>query len=480
MASTSTISPLIETQGIDVIAEQERRGTAKDLFWPWFSANVSVLGIAWGSYIFDFGISLAQAILVTVVGTIGSFALVGLISLAGQRGSAPTMVLSRAAFGKHGNIAPGIVSYLLLVGWETVQCATAVLATSTVANHLGVGFGGVTEVAVFIVIVIVVILLGVLGFDAVMKAQKWLGWLTIALTVGFMIVTANQIDLAVVTSRPAGSIAAVIGATVMVISGFGVGWTSAAADYSRYLPGGTSRRGIVGWTTLGGSLSVIALLGYGLLLCGSDPELAAQVTVDPVGALTAVLPTWFIIPFWLVAISGLIAGMVIDIYSSGLALVAIGLPMQRWVAAALDGVLMTIGTIYVVWFASDFLGPFQAFLITLGVPLAAWTGIFGADLIYRYKVGYDELALDDASSKGVGSVHWPALLIMLGASVLGFGLVTSSLEWLAWEGFLLGPLGFGGREGGWAYANVGVLAALLVSFVAYLPFAKRAVLAARG
>ena len=37
---------------------------------------------------------------------------------------------------------------------------------------------------------------------------------------------------------------------------------------------------------------------------------------------------------------------------------------------------MILGTIYVVWIAADFLGPFQAFLITLGVPIAAWCGYF--------------------------------------------------------------------------------------------------------
>jgi NCS1 family nucleobase:cation symporter-1 len=38
--------------------------------------------------------------------------------------------------------------------------------------------------------------------------------------------------------------------------------------------------------------------------------------------------------------------------------------------------------------------------------------------------------------------------------------------WLGWQGYLLGPLG--GREGGWAFANLGVLLALLVGFVGTL------------
>ena len=62
---------------------------------------------------------------------------------------------------------------------------------------------------------------------------------------------------------------------------------------------------------------------------------------------------------------------------------------------------------------------------------------------------------------------------MLG-SVVGWGLVTNTFAgWLGWQGYLLGPLG--GREGGWAYANLGVLAALLIGFVGTLLLGRGAV-----
>jgi hypothetical protein len=88
------------------------------------------------------------------------------------------------------------------------------------------------------------------------------------------------------------------------------------------------------------------------------------------------LPTWYLIPFAFVAILGLIGGAILDLYSSGLVLVSIGLPVKRYVAASIDGLIMTFGTIYLVWFASDFFVPFQGFLITLGVPVAVWSGLF--------------------------------------------------------------------------------------------------------
>ena len=96
----------IETNGINVITDAERKGHPRDLFWPWFAANISVLGLSYGAFLLAFGISFWQAVVVGVAGIIISFLLCGFIAIAGKRGSAPTMVLSRAAFGVRGNKLP--------------------------------------------------------------------------------------------------------------------------------------------------------------------------------------------------------------------------------------------------------------------------------------------------------------------------------------------------------------------------------------
>ncbi|MDQ1575793.1 MAG: nucleobase:cation symporter, family, partial [Microbacteriaceae bacterium] len=116
----------VELNGLNTIHESERKGKPRDLFWPWFGANVAVLGIAYGSFLLGFGISFWQATIVGLVGIIISFLLCGFIALAGKRGSAPTMVLSRAAFGVDGNRLPSLLSWILTVGWETVLTSLAV------------------------------------------------------------------------------------------------------------------------------------------------------------------------------------------------------------------------------------------------------------------------------------------------------------------------------------------------------------------
>src|SRR3954452_4126929 len=86
----------VEQNGINVIDESERKGVPRDLFWPWCAANISVFGISYGAFILYTGVGFWQAAIFGTLGTVFSFLLVGLVSLAGTRGSAPTMVLSRA------------------------------------------------------------------------------------------------------------------------------------------------------------------------------------------------------------------------------------------------------------------------------------------------------------------------------------------------------------------------------------------------
>ena len=131
-AGLAELRPLqIEANGINVITDAERKGHPRDLFWPWFAANISVLGLSYGSFELGFGISFWQAVGAGLVGIIVSFLLCGFIAVAGKRGSAPTMVLSRAAFGVRGNKLPAAISWLLTVGWETVLI---ILATGTIGE----------------------------------------------------------------------------------------------------------------------------------------------------------------------------------------------------------------------------------------------------------------------------------------------------------------------------------------------------------
>jgi purine-cytosine permease-like protein len=281
---------------------------------------------------------------------------------------------------------------------------------------------------------------------------------------------------------PSGSTGSVVGAFVMLMTGFGLGWINIAADWSRYqkrtAPGGA----IVFWNTFGGAIAPVLLVLFGLMLAASDPAVLEGIPGDPIGTLATILPTWFLVPFLLAVILSLVSGAVLGIYSSGLTLLSLGVRIPRPAAALVDGLLLTAGTFFVVFVAQDFLGPFQSFLITLGVPLAAWAGIFISDLALRRKdydwgLGGSE-ALFDPKGR-YGAWDWTSIGTMALASVVGWGLVVNNFAadaaWNNWQGYLLSPFGLGTYvtegegapywDGSWPYSNIGVLLAFAISFV---------------
>ncbi len=454
-----------ELNDINFIGESERRGNARDLFWPWAGANVSLLALSYGAFFLGFGISFWQATIAALVGTVGSFALVGVSSLAGKRSSAPTMTLSRAAFGVKGNLLPGLLSYLVFVGWETVLVSLATLATGTVLERATSLDRNLALVLGFLIAASLTIFGGVLGHSVIMKLQRWITAITVLATVTYIVLTLDEVNWQSVFAIKAGSTAGLIGAIIFAITGIGLGWVNSAADYSRYLPRNVSSRGVFGWTVLGASIVPITLVIYGSALSGSSKELSDAIAMDPIGALTQLLPTWFLIPFALVAILGLVGGAILDLYSSGLTLISIGVKVKRPFAAAIDGTIMLFGTIYIVWFASDFFMPFQGFLITLGVPVAVWSAIFVADVVLR-KRDYVEADLFSETGR-YGRINPIAIALVAIGSIIGWGFVTNTFaSWLSWQGYFMGAIG--GKEGQWAYANVGVIFALLIGFFGYL------------
>ncbi|WP_404385434.1 cytosine permease [Knoellia locipacati] len=466
----------VETTGIEIIDESARTATPRDLFWPWFAANVSVFGISYAAFVLGFGISFWQAVLVTIVGVVVSFALCGIIALAGKRGSAPTMVLSRAAFGVKGQKVPGVISWLVSIGWETFLAILAVLATATIFERLGWGGGTATKVIAAVVVAAMIVVAAVAGYHIIMRMQSVLTWITGAITILYVAMTVQHVDWSAVSGLESGGIGQVIGALVLVMTGFGLGWINIAADWSRYQHRDASGAAIVGWNTFGGALAPALLVCYGLALAGSDEEVLAGIGADPIGTLATLLPTWVLVPFLLAAILSLVSGAVLGIYSSGLTLLSLGVRIPRPMAALIDGIILTLGTFYVVFVAESFINPFQSFLITLGVPLASWAGIMIADIALR-KRDYDDDALFDSAGR-YGAFDWVSIGTMVAASVLGWGLVVNNFAddatWNNWQGFLLDPLGLGTFvedpagsywEGTFAYANLGVLLALVLSFV---------------
>jgi len=79
-----------------------------------------------------------------------------------------------------------------------------------------------------------------------------------------------------------------------------------------------------------------------------------------------------------------------------------------------------------------------------------------------------------SASGRYGLWNWRPLTIMAIGSFIGWGFVTNTFaNWLSWQGYLLFLIG--GKEGPWAFANVGVILALVVGFIGHILLSSRKV-----
>jgi purine-cytosine permease-like protein len=448
----------IETNGINVVPDSERHGKPAELFWVWCAANISILAVVYGAIIVSYGLNLWQSLLAGVAGTVVSFLLVGFVSLAGKRSGAPTFALSRAPFGIVGNALPTLTSYLSLVGWETVLVALATLATDTVLDRLGVATGTTTKVIAFLLIAALTILVGLLGHATIVAIQTWFTWAFAVLTVVFIGLEVSEINWSALVHLPSGSwLTGFLPATSIIMAGLGISWANTGADYSRYLPRSSSSRAVVGWTVFGSSIAPVLLISFGVLLASKGTELSTS--ANPLGDLAAPLPTWFLVPYMLVAAGGLVAGAVLDIYSSGLNLLTLGVRLPRYQSVVIDGVLMILGNIYMLFIAESFLGTFQGFLLVLGVPLAAWAAVFLMDFAMLRRDGYDERALYGGPGSTARAVNTAGVVSWLVGVVVGLSLITSTTQGFTWLGWW--------AKGAFEGSSLGLLVAFLIAGAIY-------------
>ena len=369
----------VEKRGIEPVAAHERHGKAAELGWVWFAANIGVLSLVFGAVLRSFGLDLWQAIAAVVVGSVGSFLLAGVVAVAGKWGGMPTLALSRAAFGRLGNLGPAALGWVNILGWEVV---TSVVAAWSLATLVGLVLPGgpsrIEDGLCLAAVVGVTLALGVLGHGVLVRFQRTAAYAFGGLTVIVLVFAVARTDWHVAIRTHSASLGAVGAATSIVAAGTGVSWVNLAADYSRYLPSGERARSIVWWVTFASALPTIVLVMVGYLLSSAVGGLSSA--LDPVGVIGAALPSWMAAPYLVAAVGGMLAETDLACYSSGLGLLALGVRVSRSLTVLIDaGVVLGVG-LFLLLGRQGFLGPFESFLEVLAAGLAAWAGVFVADM----------------------------------------------------------------------------------------------------
>jgi len=420
----------LETRGIEPVPEGECNGHPLQLFWVWFAANISILGLPLGATLVAFrGLSIWQAIIVAILGAAGSFVVVGIISIAGRRGRAPSLTLSRAIFGVRGNFGPTLVSMLSRFGWETVNTTTAAFVLLSLCSIL---FGSPVEAksAPLLTLLFIAIFAGLtlavsgFGHATLLVIQKWATYVFGALNLlvgGFLCATINW--SAVFSAEPAPLSAMIIGVGMMA-AGTGIGWANSGADMSRYQHRSVSGVKLIASAAFGAGIPLVLLITLGGLLSVGNNDLASA--TDPIVAIRNMLPAWMAVPYLITAFGGLLLSNNLSVYSAGLTALTLGLKVKRVYAVLVDIVAIFAGSIYFMLIADSFYGPFIAFISLLAVPITAWVGIFMVDQIHRHYYSAGDL-LDVSPSSAYwyhGGIEWRACGAWAVAIVMGFSFTT--------------------------------------------------------
>ncbi|MER5552641.1 cytosine permease [Streptomyces sp. NPDC002793] len=449
----------MENRGLDPVPDEERTGRVRALLPTWATANMTVLLLTVGAGLTVFnGLGFWQVLVVAVTAPTLSFGLVGLVSIAGKRGGAPGMALSRAVFGQRGNLFPGALLWVARWGWETVNAVTGSYASLAVLALLfGVWDTHTLALVTLTAFVAASFLVSGLGIRALRICSRVSASLFGGVSLLVLVHVIGSAPWHTVLDRPPGPSASMV-AGIGALAAGGISWVPSAPDFARYLPRSASGRAMVGATVGGALVTATPMVLVGAVMAVSSPHLA--VAEDPVAFIGELLPRWISVPYLLTAVVGMVLINAMSMYSAGFTAQTLGFAVPRTWAVGVNAVISLLLGGLLMLVATSFIDTFLSFLTLLGVTFSAWIGVFGVDLL-RGRT-YDSAALMDTTP---GSGYWYTAgysrqaMAAWGAALVA-GLLCTDVGWFT------GPLAASwvGHHGlGWALTMLvaaGVYAAL--------------------
>jgi purine-cytosine permease-like protein len=463
---------------VEVVVQTKRfaKDPSSSQFWVWLPISGSLLPFGIAIWLSSLGLSLAQSITATLLGIFVSAAMVAVGAIAGKRSSLPTLVLSRAAFGVLGNLAPAAILVisrlfwtLVLVGLGYLLIAQNITSTSRIAGSAA----PISWLAVVILgaIVTLSVLLSSIGGRRLIWAQRISG--VFGLLTAISVAVARFADgKPVAFVGGAGTWLSALGASVVIFAVFGLAWSSASSDYASGLPVNTRGWKVAGWALISMGLIPAALTSLGLVAFGSlnDVDFTSSfdgiVTDGPMSTLSVLVQISLVVT--------LVTVIAMSLRSSSKSFESIQIKLRVSVTtpiiAAIAVGLVVLGLSRIG--ASGFWFNLEGYALFIAVPVAAWSGVFVSDVLIR-RIAYHEVSL----SRSYGfykSINLVNFIGWIGAVALGWGLLGSRLVEFQWIGYIARSTS---NFEFWSQSNFGVVIAfavgLLLPVSAGIPRIKR-------
>ncbi len=332
----------VEPGGVEYIADAERHGRPRALFWTWMSPNLEFATVYVGVLpVVLFGGGFWATAVALLLGTALGSLTQGLLSVMGPRLGVPQMVASRAGFGFRGNLLPaGLNALTSGAGWVAVNSVSGAFALQTFCRAVGI----VVPSFVLALGIIVLIEIGIAftGHNFIHAMERsvfpFLGLVFLASCVAIFLRARPGLGFDAAASLAFGGPVGAFMIALFLAFSYAVSWNVYAADYSRYLPSRTR------------PLRVALAAGLGLLVACATLEIAGAALATVAGTRwgpSDVPTTQFITPLPsvlqviapLAICVGAISANVLNLYSGAMSFLSMGVRIPARLRRALVAVV---------------------------------------------------------------------------------------------------------------------------------------------
>ena len=444
---------IIETRSIDYVPDTERHGGLLSQFTLWLGANLQITAIVTGALAVSLGGDVFWSLIGLLAGQLLGGAVMALHGAQGPQLGLPQMISSRVQFGVYGAIIPIVAVCLMYVGFSA---SGSVLAGQAVGQLLRVDDS--VGIVIFGCIIVIATLFGYRLIHVLGRVSSVVG--VIAFFYMFSRLFADH-DVGTLLASRHFSLDQFLLAMSLSAS-WQIAYGPYVADYSRYLPRGTSTIGVFAAVGLGSVIGSQTSMTFGVFaaaLSGKQfehHEVAYIVGLGSTGTAAAVL--FFCIAFGKMVVTSLNA------YGSFMSMATIVSGFRRGLRITfLHRLLYIIATVGVATLLAllgrhSFLKAFETFILFLLAVFTPWSAINLVDYYCFTRSRYDVPALSDPNGR-YGRWNMTGIVIYL----IGIVVQLPFLSTTFYTGPLVAPLGG---------ADISWIVGLVVPATLYYAFAQ--------
>ena len=419
--------------GIEVASLHAGVGVLTRTF-SWLVALVPLVAISAGSFLVFQGLAVLEvAVAMALAGVIAAL-VVGQFSRPSSLSGASADIHSVSHLGRVGRPLLGGLALVL----RSVLATVLVVLTATVLVDIidESGFWTLVPWDFWIlraiagaIVVGAVAALAALGGTVLRVAMFASGGLGLLGSLALIVLALPGLDTSMTLSWE-GEYMPVVAAASFLLAGLLLLLGVVAEDHSQLAATDSPSRAPGLISALVSVVPLSALVIFVSWWADSSPLTGLSLLADPVGAVVSDLPSWFPLPalaFLALPLLGLAA---LALHSAGAGVSPVGIPGQARHHSLALGVVMA--GVLAALIATDFsvISVLPDLVYTLGVVVAAWAGTMVFTSLFS-------ASRTDHHTPAVRLAPLLAALLGLGA---GLGLVSSSVPWLSWQGYLF-PLG---------------------------------------